>query len=880
MLAFSGTTTATLLRSISSHEFLLLDFAPTEFFRRWFAQVKDMEEYSLVIKSPSEKFKVNCDILKERCRRELRLSADESNVFQAAVRGLDYELYAVRSSSPEEDLSGASFAGSYETKLGVNKEGIEEAVLCSFCSCFDERVFCYKKERGFDIKSPTIAVIVQEQIRAESAGVAFSLNPLNNCYDEAVVTANFGLGESVVSGTATPDSFVVDKVSRKIETKVGSKEVSIEVGVNGGTRMTPVENPEVTCLNETQVLEIVDMLEMVARFSGKPVDIEWAYERRHGIFCLHLLQARPITAYVPLPDLMITQPGTRKMLYMDVTLLKQGVQEPFSVFGMEYFDNVQRHFTAKIFGKQVVCAPGSPPDTCLYFNLEGRSYTNISNMMRWFGVTKLAKSFRTTDTLAVAILENIAEREYAAEQLPPNLKYLTFSIIVRNIGMLWSTMKAYWSPNEYLLRYEKESSTFLRSLEELKKTKPPIRVLVKKSVDIFVDLICHHTLPMTAAAEWGRSKMYGMFENEPEEVQSQLAYLERSLDHNITIKMGLDMFKLSQRSEVRNCTSGDEFERCVQARSFSAEFFSSWDKFLEEFGCRCPFELDAASARPSESPKLLYEKLKIMSKNVTDDTNPELIFLRAQKQREDAHDWLCNHLKRTRPRLLRKFTHYYKVFATLGGFREIHKYYWILAIYHIRARILEYGTTLASAGRIANVNDVFSLRLHQLEEALENPSLDLIPSIESNLKFRTEKAIHIREYPLCIDSRGKIIRPPRRFAHPGEFAGAPISPGLVRGRAKVLHCADEKPVHPGEILVARATDPGWTPLFVNASGIVLEVGGLLQHGALVAREYGKPCVAGIYNVVELLHDGQMVEVDGASGIVRIVDETSLRVEEL
>jgi pyruvate,water dikinase len=122
-----------------------------------------------------------------------------------------------------------------------------------------------------------------------------------------------------------------------------------------------------------------------------------------------------------------------------------------------------------------------------------------------------------------------------------------------------------------------------------------------------------------------------------------------------------------------------------------------------------------------------------------------------------------------------------------------------------------------------------------------------------------------------VDSRGKILRPPKKEAVEGELAGEPISTGTVQGKIKVLHRLDEKPVLPGEILVARATDPGWTPLFINASGVILEVGGMLQHGALVAREYGKPCVAGIENATLIFKDGQMVELDGANGIVRTLD---------
>ena len=155
-------------------------------------------------------------------------------------------FFAVRSSSPEEDLEGASFAGGYETTLGVTVETLEAAILHSFTSSFDERVFLYKKEHGFQLDHPRIAVVVQQQVDAESAGVAFSLNPLNNCFDEAVINANHGLGESVVAGEADPDVFVVDKLKREIiETRIGSKQAVITLN----QRVAP-PNPSATTIRK------------------------------------------------------------------------------------------------------------------------------------------------------------------------------------------------------------------------------------------------------------------------------------------------------------------------------------------------------------------------------------------------------------------------------------------------------------------------------------------------------------------------------------------------------------------------------------------------------------------------------------------------------
>jgi len=181
----------------------------------------------------------------------------------------------------------------------------------------------------------------------------------------------------------------------------------------------------------------------------------------------------------------------------------------------------------------------------------------------------------------------------------------------------------------------------------------------------------------------------------------------------------------------------------------------------------------------------------------------------------------------------------------------------------------EHGLAVDQPRIAVIVQQVFDLTMDDLDKALADPALDLRALSEQNTRFLS-RLKRVREFPRVVDSRGKIFRAPRREAREGELAGQPISPGVVRGPVKVLHAPDEKPLLPGDVMVTRATDPGWTPLFINASGIILEVGGLLQHGALVAREYGKPCIAGIENVTAILKDGQEIEMDGASGVVRLV----------
>jgi pyruvate,water dikinase len=185
----------------------------------------------------------------------------------------------------------------------------------------------------------------------------------------------------------------------------------------------------------------------------------------------------------------------------------------------------------------------------------------------------------------------------------------------------------------------------------------------------------------------------------------------------------------------------------------------------------------------------------------------------------------------------------------------------------LRTRVLEEGRGLRRAGRLDFPEQVFDLTLEDLAAAITDPAIDL-RALGARRRAPVERLARAKELPALIDSRGRIYRPPPTPLREGELAGQPVSAGMARGPVKVLRSPDEKPLLPGDVLVARATDPGWTPLFVNAAAIILEVGGAMQHGALVAREYGKPCVSGVDDATGRLRDGQQVEVDGAAGVIR------------
>jgi pyruvate,water dikinase len=291
---------------------------------------------------------------------------------------------------------------------------------------------------------------------------------------------------------------------------------------------------------------------------------------------------------------------------------------------------------------------------------------------------------------------------------------------------------------------------------------------------------------------------------------------------------------------------------------------------MHEFGMRCPGEIDPATPRPSEQPERFFEQLKNMSMAIQSRGTSRTFFEEARLKRESAYRALHEIASRKGKRNARALEKYYKIWVTFGGYRETPKHYVITVIDLFRRSALNIGRNFVQQGRLDAAEQIFDLTIADIDRASHDSTMDLrAQAQERSLLVNKIRKSHL--VARIIDSRGKIFYPPRKAAVDGELSGVPISPGIVQGRVKVFQNAHEKKLLPGEILVARATDPGWTPLFINAKGIILEIGGALQHGAVVAREYGIPCVSGVNDATHLLKDGQLVEIDGSNGVVRILE---------
>lgn len=814
-----------------------------KFFRPWIDQVEKMKSWKVFLKSSEEDLKKHCDAVKKDCK-SLSLNDHQKTNLRSSMKGFDKDgLFAVRSSSPEEDLEGTSFAGGYETVLGANEKTLEKAILHCFISAFDERIVKYKMQHGMKTNKPRIAVIIQKQIDSEVSGVAFSLNPLNNCYDEVVINANFGLGETIVAGQVTPDTFVVDKVKDEIiEKKIAKKDHALWLKSAGGTKDKKNKHPKKSSLSDEQIKSVANLVEKVEKHYDKPMDIEWAIASDN----LYLLQARPITGYLPLFPEMLTKPGEKKKIYLDIIVLTQGFSEPISVLGLDFWANML----------EIAKGPTMPRGKDgMVWDIHGRQYLLVSNMLKVGGFMK--KAFSMYDTPTKQVFEELDTTEYIPDKTPEKCKRYLWNTIKFSFPMIVQSIKGLFNGEKALEDYKKFDAQVWKGLhEELAHSKESFKKQTDEALDFFKILM--NVMGGMGAAMYAKWRLGRMFKSY-KKADDLLVGLSMDLPGNPTSEMGHLMLKIASHPEFQKTKTAEDFFDKLKKKEYSENFVEIYNDYIERFGCRGMREIDMATPRSYENPEQIFFQLKQI--NIHDNA-----ILNVEKRSKESYEKL---LKMARDMgKEKKFVKLAKAHHDMMGLREHPKYILVVAIDILRKRALKLGKQFVKEGRLEKKEQIFDLTIAQVTKAEKDRKLKLMPLVEKNTApYKTVS--HIKDWPRVIDSRGKILRV-KRESKKGELAGEAIAPGVVQGRAKVLSSPYEKPLKRGEILVCRASEPSWTPVFINAAAVVMEIGGPLQHGGIIAREYGLPCVSSLDNVTKIIKDGDMLEVDGSNGIVKII----------
>ena len=840
----------------------------TQFFESWIAEIQTTVEWSKATgvlhecgpRKPNLQQRTElaeaCDRVKALARA-LPLTGDQ----QALIGAIEPEIgggpYAVRSSSPEEDLTGASFAGLYETVLGVDSESLTDAVRTCFCSCLDPRVLLYKHEMEFESLAPAIAVVVQCQVASDISGVAFSLNPLTNDFDELLINASWGLGEALVTGDITPDTVVVDKVTGEV--------ISHRAGDKGGDR------PEEKCLAGDQIAEIADTLKRIEALYDDPVDVEWSVSNN----TLHVLQARPITAYVPLPESLQTAPGEPRHLYMDA-YLTDAMTMSDAVTPMS--DDVC-NLLYQLFFQWMVNIPAREMDLAGMGMLHpgsSRSYIDVSMYMHFMGIMgegkAMANLFDGFNPIISGMLTSPDIERYRPAKVPAQMR--TGRLLWYLPGILWRTRRA-WTvllgPLFFRNRFDAKYARVLKEFDEWV-TRP---MDYSQSVDDCLiegctqmgSTIMVSVYPALSYYLYMTSRIKGLVDSDSPE---QLAWVDEigwGFENDMIVNMGVMIYDMSVLLPASEFDDIDALATKLEQRDMPEKFLALWDEFVRRYGCRGPLEMELANPKYGEAPQLALRQMAAIAAS-GGEFDPHESARKQAERRERAYNNLLENLP---PRKAKRLAKYYT--ACSGYYaeaRDMIKHQLMQVYERARKLLLHRADEFIRAGRLDRQDQIFELIAADVDRAAQDPGFDLRAAVEERGAFYRKQKSHVRHFPLAIDSRGRILRPAVKYEE-GALVGAAVGPGVARGPVKVLNDPFEKEVQPGDVLVAVTTDPGWTPLFINAAAVILEIGGELQHGALVAREYGKPCVSSIPDVTSHFEDGQVVEVDGDAGVVRFVD---------
>ena len=473
------------------------------------------------------------------------------------------------------------------------------------------------------------------------------------------------------------------------------------------------------------------------------------------------------------------------------------------------------------------------------------------------------KSLRSYEKALDRAFDSIDLNEYTPSRMPEGAKGIHW----KTLGQLWKTLphllKSLYKGSESMSEYIEASNAII---EDCYNDECSTGELFEEAYEHLMTRY-NEILPALggiSAALISRYILHRMFAGR-EDANDHLINLMMDLTGNPTSEMGHHLLRLASYPEFQETKTSNVFLQKIENGSYSQEFVADYKEFLKCFGCRGIREIDAATPRTHESIVGLYGTLKAIDIN-----NNQIINVR--ERRDKSYQALLN-MSRTMDKE-KHFVHHASVVQGLLGYREHPKYMLVVMIDRMRRHALNIAAELVAQGRLDVVNDIFWLNIKQVTEAQKNPDMELQPLIRANME-PVQMVKHVKNWPKLIDSRGKIIRGEKidnDNLEEGTLLGDPIAPGTVVGPAKVLMSPYEKPVMSGEILVARFTEPSWTPLFINAVGVVLEIGGPMQHGAIIAREYGIPCVSGIDNATKVIKDGDLLEIDGSSGIVRVIGE--------
>ncbi|MEX5271838.1 PEP/pyruvate-binding domain-containing protein [Kocuria sabuli] len=761
----------------------------------------------------------------------------------AAYEHLGGGPVAVRSSATAEDLPDASFAGQQDTVLNVEGgDALLEAIRQCWNSLESERAVAYRAGQALQTDGLAMAVIVQRMVTPSAAGVMFTANPLTGTRTETVIDAVPGPGIGVVDGTMDTDHYVLP-----------------DHGPLPGLE-------DHGCLFPDQLRELQQTGQRVQRALGSPQDIEFAYDAQGTLW---LLQSRAITTLFPLPP--GTDPGQDDpRIYLEVGHM-QGLRRPVTPMGVSVLRETTRRWL------QIIGVDGAVVDVFLV-DIGGRLFIDLTGFLRSPRLRSHVPEMVQVYGPAVArdVRRTLDDPRYAPRPARPGQRAFSAGAIARLLlaivpASLLGALRA-------LARPAAARKRALRELEQVRRqplTEPAdaasrIRAAAGLQDATMTGPMMRCLPPLWAAlvaqgvAGW---LLRGILQ--PGELNATL----RGMPHNVTTQMDLKLWSVAEAARPHRdllvSTAPDEL-----AARFSGGELPEFGltAFLEEYGIRGSAEIDVGSPRWADDSTPVFAALAGYLQVSDPEQAPPARFARATVEAEAALAELIERAKRTRPLRARLAGSMLRRSRELAGLRELPKFLWLTPLAAVRRQLLTAGTGLTELGLLEQSEDIMFL---SLDEALDAAlGADLRPVVTGRRREHDREARR-RQVPglLLSDGTNPQALPDDAAAEygPDVLVGQPAATGVATGPVRIVHQPSEARLQPGDILVAPTTDPGWTPLFLTLGGLVTETGSTIAHGPTVAREYGIPAVICVPDATTRLTEGQMVTIDGATGLIHMHD---------
>jgi pyruvate,water dikinase len=755
----------------------------------------------------------------------------------------EHAAYAVRSSATAEDLPTASFAGQQDTYLNVvGPAAILRHVGRCWASLFTERAVTYRLRNGFDHRKVQMAVVVQQMVFPDAAGILFTADPVTGSRKVATVDAGFGLGEALVSGLVNPDVYQV-RDGQVVTRVIASKKLAIRASPGGGTRALPVDpqRQEQPTLTDAQVVRLVQLGRRIEAHFGRPQDIEW---------CLagdgfQIVQSRPVTTLFPIPEA-----GDRENhVYVSVGH-QQMMTDPMKPLGLSLWQ-----LTAMV--------PMHEAGGRLFVDVTSRLAAPASR-------AGLLEVMGRGDPLIRDALQTVLDRGDFVPSLPdPGPGGPVFSGAPAPVETDPAIVTG------LIERSQASLAALRRSIQS--KTGPALFGFLLEAFEEHKRVLADPlNLPAIMA---GMEATWWLNDNLREWLGEKNAAdtLTLSAPGNVTSQMGLalldvaDVIRPHPRVTAFLRGAGDEnFLDELPKLAGGTEARDAIEAYLGRYGMRCAGEIDITRPRWSERPAtlvpLILDNIRLFE--------PGEAGRRFEQGRQEAQKKEQDVLARLRAlpdgeRKVGETRRMIERVRTFTGYREYPKYNIISRYFVYKQALLAEAGRLVRARVLAEREDIFYLTFAELHDVVRSRRVDDQLIRQRKEAFRSYQAL---APPRVLTSDGEAIAGAyRRDGVPaGALIGLPVSAGTVEGRARVILDMAKADLQAGDILVTAFTDPSWSPLFVAVTGLVTEVGGLMTHGAVIAREYGLPAVVGVDQATRLIRDGQRIRVHGTDGYVEIL----------